>query len=727
MGIKKYLYILTSIIALDVGYANATTSHDFIQIKLGDGVDSLNYTARKMLSASGDVSSNYVDQNNSGISTYADGTSYYFLYYYTDWVTSAVIASDYQSRYMGQSAWVWDYANLGWPDTLAYEITGDFTINGKREAEPHFIGTTFADGYKDGGFHGWMATDSADTEVLDSKGMDYDYFTSANWLPIFTDDGDQYCLYENTALSYEVTVQRCGDSNWIYLIPKDNVQSLSFTLDGLSVADNSAYYSKLTKNEYSSKLSLLMNAERHDSGAIANDFFTKIGTSSPYTFSDSTGTPDKLSFYAYGRLSINGSEVDTPIYFGVSSEHGYNLYIDGPGATHGNNVLTIHTKSGATYCLTPDENGNHDTFYIGSCDNDQGGDSGTSSHDNYVRLYPGSGVSSLSFNFKGFDVSSGQPYQTNLSENQYKDGFLEMNFQAGRHKTGAVADSYRSYVGDHSSYARNTSDDYPGELNFYFYGALKINGSPVINDVYLGQGSNNSGNNWWFGSADAWQDGSTYFMWVKTVDGRKYCISNGDENDYTFMVSDRCPKNDTTPHMNEFDFVLGEGVYSLSFEMENGDDMVTSGQPHGDQLSQNKLIAPDSGDSCDDDNYQIKLVFNSGRSKSSDVKNSFNSLTNFYIDNMGRNYDAIESLNFYYYGYLTINGAKTTSPVYIAQGHTTGISSTVWFIGSADSGNLDSYYTIALYTQDHKCYSLHANSDDSQDLKPKVKIQGCYV
>jgi len=137
----------------------------------------------------------------------------------------------------------------------------------------------------------------------------------------------------------------------------------------------------------------------------------------------------------------------------------------------------------------------------------------------------------LSFQFEyggEYVVSQGQPWQGVTSQVVTPAPTLEVTAQAGRHKTVPPA----TWFNDNSQLllGYGLEDDRPDELNFAFAGNLVINGSSY--PVYLGQGSDLLGDDWWFGvpapqgDEPPWtRDSSGY---LHTPDGKYVvCPKNG--------------------------------------------------------------------------------------------------------------------------------------------------------------------------------------------------------
>ncbi len=759
VNIMKLKNIFFSTILVSVLFGSVIAEQKEIDIHIGSGVKSLGFQLMGAYSGDGVSTNDVISQE---MVTNADNfyeNNYYQIVYNSDMVGGWYIAGLFQQMYSDD--WVFDFKDMQWPDFLYFYLEGRLLINGAKEIDG-VTGTTIAMGPGSSGDLWWFATASANDQELaesDPYRFSSDLYGD-QWLPIYTDDGQKYCVHKFNANSNQYQIQRCGDAYDVHFHLGDGVSEVAFSpTTHVTVPDTSPdftipYYDQLVDNMMSdsSTLTLTLNASSYVDTALESKLYqaTQGGSQLWLVNGESNINYDVsgVSLYIGGQLVINGSPVIDTVYLAQSIwNNGESTWwgLANVNANNMNDQLAVYTENGNEYCISGYQGKNND-FNVVKCSG-SGGDSGTELKDNTVRIYPGSGVSSVSYQMEGFEVSDGQPYSSSLKEDEYtSDGYLNITFSAGRHKTDKVADDYRGAVGDHSSYGRNTSADYPGSLNFYIYGPLTINGSPVTEDVYLAQGSNDSGNNWWFGSKNAWQD-SGNFMWVKTADGHQYCISNGDEDDYTFMVSNKCPSNDTTPHMAEIDIDLGDAIYSVEFKMDLGNTVVSSGQPHADLLSRYTLK-----DNGSDDN-QLQMVFNAGHHESDSVADKFNSgdiaAINTFSDN--NDYTKPGELYYYFYGDLVINGSPVVNKVMFAEeslsfhydGNTAfGIESSsgsckrdAWWVGSEGAENADGNDKLKLYTANHQCYVLEAydledgacSDAEYHDHDHKFKLYGCYA
>jgi hypothetical protein len=122
-------------------------------------------------------------------------------------------------------------------------------------------------------------------------------------------------------------------------------------------------------------------------------------------------------------------------------------------------------------------------------------------------------------------VTAGQPWQGVTAG--MASSLLEVTAKAGRHKSAAPA----AWFNEHSALllGYGLEDSRPEELNFAFAGTLVIDDSPY--QVYLGQGSDLLGDDWWLGVPAAEADQPA---WTRTTDG--YLLTP----DGKYIV---CPKN----------------------------------------------------------------------------------------------------------------------------------------------------------------------------------------
>ncbi|MDX2171095.1 MAG: hypothetical protein SF182_28765 [Deltaproteobacteria bacterium] len=118
----------------------------------------------------------------------------------------------------------------------------------------------------------------------------------------------------------------------------------------------------------------------------------------------------------------------------------------------------------------------------------------------------------LSFQFdydNQYVVSSGQPWQGVSAEGGTPGSPLEVTARAGRHKTDPPAEWFNDRSALLLGYA--LEDSRPDELYFAFSGTLVINGTSYV--VYLGQGGDLLGDDWWLGVP------ATQPAWTRTSEG----------------------------------------------------------------------------------------------------------------------------------------------------------------------------------------------------------------
>ena len=136
----------------------------------------------------------------------------------------------------------------------------------------------------------------------------------------------------------------------------------------------------------------------------------------------------------------------------------------------------------------------------------------------------------LSFQFdydEDYVITAGQPWQGVTADGGMPGAALEVTAKAGRHKSPSPAEWFNDRSALMLGYGLENSR--PEELNFAFAGTLVINGSSY--PVYLGQGSDLLGNDWWLGVPAAPPNQPA---WTRTTDG--YLLTP----DNQYIV---CPKN----------------------------------------------------------------------------------------------------------------------------------------------------------------------------------------
>ena len=179
--------------------------------------------------------------------------------------------------------------------------------------------------------------------------------------------------------------------------------------------------------------------------------------------------------------------------------------------------------------------------------------SGTSTHDNWVYLYPTDAAgyydppgytgdptcprtTDFSFDLADYAISYGQPYdgwttKTGDDGSMTDSGeYFAVDFIVGRHHTETPADLFSAYT-DGTALCAGMSDSTPGDLDFAFYGTLTTGSTST--DVAFGQGDYDGDDNWWIGSATF---GKPHYDQLVTADGVwKIAVApNGDYDGFMF-------------------------------------------------------------------------------------------------------------------------------------------------------------------------------------------------
>lgn len=733
-----------------------------IDIHIGPGVSELAFDT--VASFSGDGLA-----ENEVVSTEFDGDVLRIVYS-TDMELGFYTAYQFLAIY--QYDWLLGMADAGnehdaqyLPSILNFYIQGVLSINGKKQASK-LPGTTFAFGPYGSDITDmwWVGSSAANYQIPESLGVPYVRINKLyndggaapggamdDWLPIFTEDGDQYCIHRYytgwSGKTNDYQIQRCGDYHELYIKPRNgDIENIDFTPDTsvivpeYSSSGGQPYYPHMIDSSYDSETGYYhigVTAYAYDSrDLIAPSTRSNI----QWTILGNKADTQYLSFYIKGKLSLNDLPIKQDVYIAYKGETN-SWDIGGNGALYDSGDIVVDAVSSNNL-------GDEDAqkFYLGSGGDIQADgveDVGVSEEatsgeitSNKGRVYAGSGVYSLSYELKGVNVTADQAHQTYLNTNSYHNGYLDIEYNSARKASSDIADRYKSAAGN-ETYESWHSGHTPKTLNWYVYGQMLINGSPVTSDVYLAQGSDNA---WWFGSNGMWKQKDSEYMWVTTQDGQQYCVSQGDDKYWSFMVSDKCPDYATAAHMNELDFDYGNGVYSLSFQMENGDDRVASGQPHADFLSKNETYYDDDGHSY------LRLVFNAGWRSSSGLADEFNGAYSQVINAFGSGSTEHhpDDLYFYLNGELVINGSVvndfTVAQSYIHYHYIVWDENSQqyvdkydnkkgWWIGGTNAEVDSSRSELYVYTANHQCYKFVAKAEEGHytGYPNNFKIEACYI
>jgi hypothetical protein len=166
---------------------------------------------------------------------------------------------------------------------------------------------------------------------------------------------------------------------------------------------------------------------------------------------------------------------------------------------------------------------------------------GTEEHANEVTLnFTGLGVTGATFG--GFvEITEGQPLNVPPTIVQSGSGdtvTLDVTLEAGRSASGQTAVDFTSDSGGAGFVWSKGSvfDDTPGGLNFFF--SLNVASTLENFTVYLGQGSNLFGNNWWIGSPNLSQmQSSGGPVALLTLNDLKFVVSAPAFNFNTFDIA----------------------------------------------------------------------------------------------------------------------------------------------------------------------------------------------
>ncbi len=147
--------------------------------------------------------------------------------------------------------------------------------------------------------------------------------------------------------------------------------------------------------------------------------------------------------------------------------------------------------------------------------------------DNELALRYGDGVQDITLVYGGtHHVTDGQPLQAV----QVVPGGDRVRLQvlAGRKRSPEVAATWHDQLYGEDRHMFGTSKQaatgHPDALNFWVSLDMFVNGVPIPEPVYIGQGSNFYGNNWWLGNMFAIVDDCRHEFRMRDVYGQLYCI-----------------------------------------------------------------------------------------------------------------------------------------------------------------------------------------------------------
>ena len=262
---------------------------------------------------------------------------------------------------------------------------------------------------------------------------------------------------------------------------------------------------------------------------------------------------------------------------------------------------------------------------------------------------------------------------------------FNIELDAGRQDTSPVADKFNALCGGGANmYCTSTVslDSSPSELNFFFGVDIKVQSgadSSVVT-AYLGQGSNDWGqNNWWIGG-DCISSTGALSAWFGPDLGVLDFVSIG-ANEFKFarfLLHGESLRTNIVSLLDNSKTIIGVSP--------NGQWMVTNGQPMNTPPAVTPNITPSSN------SFNIEL--DAGRSDSAPVADAFNSLCGGASNEWGIDTVTDSSpgtLNFYFGVDLKLQSGTDTSIVTVYLGQGTSAQDNNWWIGGeciSDSGQL---------------------------------------
>ncbi|MCC9065763.1 phosphatidylinositol-specific phospholipase C domain-containing protein [Flavobacterium piscisymbiosum] len=147
-------------------------------------------------------------------------------------------------------------------------------------------------------------------------------------------------------------------------------------------------------------------------------------------------------------------------------------------------------------------------------------------------------IENLQIKINDYQISKGQPWNSNLIIKKSSSKHWKISVEAGRHKTKEVANWFKSKITGGAALGCDTTTALPNELNFSFSCTLSfvLNGLPVLfSNIIIAQGNNGS-NNWWIGGANLQErnNGNFLFSDNKRIKLNIHCFN---VNGFNFKVS----------------------------------------------------------------------------------------------------------------------------------------------------------------------------------------------
>jgi phospholipase C len=191
---------------------------------------------------------------------------------------------------------------------------------------------------------------------------------------------------------------------------------------------------------------------------------------------------------------------------------------------------------------------------------------GTSSQSNVVTITDQSNmITSISYVGGSLKVSEGQPKKKPTIAKA--GNVFTITLDAGRQKTTPIADKFNSLCGgQNNEYAPSGGGGTPSQLNFFFGVEIQINylGTPGYILVFLAQGSDWEGNNWWMGSPNLSNYGQPTLVCTVGQNNVPFGLS-GNNDSFTFTALPVYPVHNLT---NVFVLMLEnhsfDNVFALS-------------------------------------------------------------------------------------------------------------------------------------------------------------------
>lgn len=404
---------------------------------------------------------------------------------------------------------------------------------------------------------------------LQSSGVTSNNFTYPVYYQISDDLGQHgKIIYKYYLVTVKKPVTEFALNNFAGTVDHDRQQISVLVPDKTDVTKMVAKFSSAAKV-------VLVNGQRQYSGETIQNFTHPV----TYTFQYEFGPGDIVSMnyvvtvtrtafpqfeFAidgyHGKFNGNNIEVKLPRSYNLSQlkatfNSNFNVLVNGKEQLSGVTVNDFSNSDRYPLEYQLLTNKGIFTYYVkvNTVDNPSGSDSNM--HENEFRFFIPDSNNTIEPSVKKIDlvyhssiVTTGQRSNVGFDFNQFKDNTLKIIFNSGRKKSEDIAKEFKKFTEGRTllGHCRGSCGEVtePKELNFLITTMLYINDSPVKGNLYIAQGSNVLGNNWWIG---------------------------GDQGGFENVKNSKCDAKVTTMNNREYYISVANSWFSISSESNSAD------------------------------------------------------------------------------------------------------------------------------------------------------------